>query len=249
MVAKVYGTTDANGVTGTADLVVYDNEIEGPVTILSGLLPDGRRSFDIFNHTVYIDPVDTHFKDISFDNMSEDIIVEISGLYITDSEIFATFVKKEADSATGAEVEIEGVIDSLGTNSFMIGSVTIDYSATLAENIQLPGGVPAEGLFVEVHGFYQGANTINAVEIEEEDDDFGSDIDHISLEGIIANFTNTSDLLFTINGQSVNASTAVFLDSNEVIFTPTTQLSDGVRVEVEGTINGGVLYADEVELH
>ena len=57
-------------------------------------------------------------------------------------------------------------------------------------------------------------------------------------------------LLFTINGQFVDASGAVFLDTNEEVIIPTTtNFYDGLRIEVEGTIIGGMLFADEVELH
>ncbi len=249
MVAKVYGTTNGDGVTGTATLVEYDNDVEGPITNLSALLSDGRMSFDIFNHKVYIDPIDTTFKDTSFGALAEDIIVEVSGLNISDTEVAATFVKFKDTPAIGAEVEIEGIIDSVGTDTFIMGSVTIDYTANPEVDIKLPNGIPVEGILVEVHGSYQGFNIIEAVEIDEEDDDFGSDVDHISLEGIIANFTDEVILQFTINGQAVDAIGAVFYYSSEVEFTPTTELDDGVRIEVEGTIISGVLFADEVELH
>ena len=255
MVAKVYGTTDGNGVTGTATLLVYDDDIEGPVTSTPVVVPDTadtQKSFTIFNQTVIIDLDNTTFQSTSFDTLDVDDMIKISGLPISDTEILATYIKHEGTLVKGtSEVELSGIIDSLDTGAetfTLIGTtILIDYSTTPLEDIQLPGEEPAPGLFVEVDGIYDTNDTIRAIEIQEEEDDLGSDVDHISLEGIITDFVDTTN--FTIDSQLVDASGAVFLDENEFEFIPTNELDDGVRVEVEGTIIGGVLFADEVELH
>lgn len=256
MVAKVYGTTNGDGVTGTADLVVYDNEVEGPITSIPVEVLDSggtQRSFSIFNQTVIIDETKTFIDGKTFSGLAKDDLVEISGLPISDTEILATYVKWDGVLDPGtSEVELSGIIelhDDVAKTFTLVGVTNpINYFTTPLEDIQLTDGVQ-DGLFVEVDGIYDVDDTIIAIEIQEEDDDFGSDIDHISLQGIIADFTNTTDLLFTINGQFVDASGAVFYDTNEVVFIPTIQLANGVRIEVEGNIIGGMLFADEVELH
>jgi hypothetical protein len=240
MVAKIYGTTDSNGLTGTADLVVYDDDIEGPITsppidvVGSG---GSQKSFTIFNQTVIIDQNNTFFNNTNFGDVAINDIIEVSGLPISDTEVLATYVKwKEVLNKGNSIVELSGLIDTHNSllKTFTLGgtTITIDYSSMLPEEIQVTGGVLDTGLFVEVEGRYEIDDTITAIEIEEEDDDFGSDIDHISLEGIIYKFTDTMTLLFTIDSQPVDASGAVFLNSNEVAFFPTTELSDGVRVMV-----------------
>jgi hypothetical protein len=86
---------------------------------------------------------------------------------------------------------------------------------------------------------YQADGSILADEIEEEDDGFESEIDHISLQGIIANFSNVAGLHFTIGRQPVDASLAELSPANLVL---------GNGVEVKGSIAGGVLFADKVKL-
>ncbi|MFV2033343.1 MAG: DUF5666 domain-containing protein, partial [Gammaproteobacteria bacterium] len=104
--------------------------------------------------------------------------------------------------------------------------------------INIPGGL-AIGLFVEIKGIYQGPSSIDATEIEAEDNDFGNSVDQISLQGIIAQFNGIGD--FTIDNQPIDASGATISPAGAVI-------EVGVNVEVEGSIVGGVLIADEVEL-
>ena len=91
---------------------------------------------------------------------------------------------------------------------------------------------------MEVEGVIQDPTTVLAEEVEYEDEDFGDDIDEISLEGVISNYV--SDANFEINGQLVDASGAQRSP-------PGLTLMDGLNVEVEGPIIGGVLIADEVE--
>jgi hypothetical protein len=251
MVAKVYGTTDGNGLTGTADLVVYDDDIEGPVSNL-GIQNGTTKTFEIFGQTIVIDEFDTFFDGTDFHTLSEDDIIEVSGLHASATKIHATYVKFREILMDGSELELKGDISSHDSefDNFILGGVLIDYSTIPPEDIDVTGDVLYDGLYVEVHGTYnEPDSSITAVEIEEEDEEFGDDIEHISLEGIIADFSNTPTIRFTINSQPVDASGAVFFDSDENPFIPSGELSNGVRVEVEGTISGGVLYADEVELH
>lgn len=243
MVARINGSTDAGGTTGIATSVVYDDEIEGPVVNLKDL-GGGRKSFEIFNQTVIIDEINTFFKDTSFDMlaMTLDIdIVEVSGFHAPNNEIFATFVEWQGILVPGtSEVELSGTISNYNSvgMSFSLGSVTINFTSAVV--IEVPGGTLDNGLEVEVEGVYQAGGSILADEIEEKDDDFENEIDHISLQGIIANFSNVTDLLFTVGGQPVDASIAELSPTNLL-------LGNGLNVEVKGSIVGGILFADEVK--
>ena len=242
MVARIEGITDASGVTGTATLVVYDDEIEGPVANLTTLL-NGQKSFEIFNQTVIIDQTSTFFKVTDFGTLAMNDIVEVSGFLAPNNEIFATYIEWQGVLEPGvSEVELTGTISQFdsGTKSFKLGSVTIDFAS--AVTIDVPGEILYNGLEVEVEGVYQADGSILAVEIEEEDDDFESEIDHISLQGIIANFSNVTGLHFTIGGQPVDASIAELSPPGIIV------LDNGVNVEVRGSIVGGVLFADKVKL-
>ena len=75
--------------------------------------------------------------------------------------------------------------------------------------IEVPGDVIKNGLYVEVEGVIQTATSVFAEEIEYENEDFDDDIDKISLEGVVAGFTDIA-LDFFVGSQRVNASTAQF---------------------------------------
>ena len=241
MVARVNGSTDASGITGTATSIIYDDEIEGPVVNLinAGV---GQKSFEIFDQTVIIDEINTVFKNTSFDTVALNDIAEVSGFPAPNNEIIATFVEWQELLIPGtSEVELSGTISNynFAGMSFNLGSVVIDFASVVA--IEVPGGILYDGLIVEVEGIYQPNGSIVALEIEEEDDDFENELEHISLQGIIANFTNVINLLFTIDGQPVDASMAELSPANLV-------LGNGLEVEVKGSITGGVLFADKVKL-
>ncbi len=240
MVARIEGITDASGVTGTATLVVYDDEIEGPVANLTAL-PNGQKSFEIFNQTVIIDEFSTFYEDTTFIGLALNDIVEVSGFPAPNNEIFATFVEKKGILVPGiSEVELTGTISNYNpdVNSFNLGSVIIDFGIA---TIEVPGGILYNGLEVEVEGIYQIGGSILADEIEEEDDEFETELEHISLQGIISDFSNVTGLLFTVDGQPVDASIAE-------LSPPGLVLSNGLNIEVKGSITGGVLFADKVKL-
>jgi len=241
MVARINGATDAGGTTGIATSVVYDDEIEGPVFNLTDL-GGGQKSFEIFGQTVIIDQTSTVFKDF-FSPLAMNDIVEVSGFHAPNNEIFATFVEWQELLIPGtSKVELSGTISNykFAGMSFNLGSVIIDITNVMS--IEVPGGILYDGLIVEVEGIYQPNGSIAALEIEEEDDDFENELEHISLQGIISDFTNLTTLLFTINGQPIDASSA------EISLPTMAGLGNGVNIEAKGSIVGGVLFADEVKL-
>ena len=138
----------------------------------------------------------------------------------------------------GSEVELRGQVDQfLGGTTFKIGSTVINFVPGITE-IDVPGGL-VDGLSVEVKGTFEADLSVSAVRIEEEDEDFGGEIDQVSLQGVISNYVSNSD--FEIDSLPINAGSAQ-------IFPLGAQLANGVEVEVEGDLSGGVLVADEVEL-
>ncbi|MEE8306772.1 MAG: DUF5666 domain-containing protein, partial [Gammaproteobacteria bacterium] len=72
--------------------------------------------------------------------------VEISALEAPDGVIHARYV----GSAVAQPLEVSGGIDSvdIGTQTFTIGNLTVDYSQT--NLLDVPGGIPAVGVIAEV---------------------------------------------------------------------------------------------------
>lgn len=232
MVVRLEVETENGVFTEKAIEVVYDDEIQGPVEATPVTSPDGtQRTFNILGQMVTIDDVGTLFEDTSFGAIDINDVLEISG-FRSATGIVATYVKLETATT---EAELQGEIEApLTATTFMIGSVTVTYDGTdLA-----PGLILQVGQNVEVKGTFVSQSAIDATEIDLEDDDFGEEVDDISLQGIVSGFATGGISNFFIGNQNVDASLA----------TPGFTLMDGMNIEVEGEITGSTLFADEVKL-
>jgi hypothetical protein len=247
MVVKLRVETENGAFTSNALEVVYDNEIEGPlINVTPGLT---IKTGTVFGKSITFDKASTKFEGTSFDDLGkEDVLVdpdviEVSGFRISTSEIVATYVRFIEDlELFSSEIELSGNIENyaVGGNTFEIDGTLINFDPTgVNTEIETPGGVISNGLYVEVEGFIPSATSVFAEEIELEDEDFGGDVEDISLEGVVADFTDIA-LDFFVGSQRVNASMAQL---KPVGLT----LVDGLNIEVEGAIIGGILIADEVE--
>ena len=244
MVVTIIGTVNDDGVTGTADSIVYDDVVEGPVTDEQDDGDPDTRTFNIFDVTVVIDRATTVFVSTDHDALAENDLLEVSGYFGVDGKLLATRVEGKDKLVPGvSEVEIKGEVTGFDSNSSTfellgLDGITITFdNATVFED--LPDTV-ADGQFVEVKGtVFEGS--IFASRIELEDEGFGYDVDRISIEGIVTDFTDITN--FRVSGQRVNASSAAFDPSSLQ-----SSLADGDRVEVEGSLVGGILQAREVEL-
>ena len=242
MKVGIKGSINADGVTGTATHVDFDEEIQGPV---SGITPTGgqTRSFTVFGTTVIIDADGTKFDDdngaFSFDTIEDNDNVEISGFFDENDVLHATRIELEdADFDENSIVEVEGVIEGLSGTFFMIGSLEVDASEAKLDD--LPNGL-VDGIKVEVKGTYDDAsNTLSATKVEGEDDELEDSENEIEIEGIITRYVSDSD--FDVDGHTVDASGAEREPSSLL-------LVEGIHVEVEGIVSNGILIASEVETH
>lgn len=234
-----------NGIfADSAIRIVYDDEIEGPVAATPLEVPGSagsRRQFEILGQNITIDETGTLFENTSFDAIDADDVLEISGFLVSPGAISATYVRKTGILILGAtEVELRGTISNYSPGppqAFNIDGISISTDAMTT--IEVPNGVLMNGLYVEVEGIIQTPTSVLAAEIEFEDEDFGEEVDEVSLQGIISNYV--SDANFQVGGQSVDASAAQISPSGII-------LMNGLEVEVEGEITGGILLAEEVEL-
>ncbi len=251
MVVTVRGSLNDDG-TATADSITYDPNLEGPIADVQPINADGtEREVTVLGTTVILSANGTVFDDetnssVSFDTVSTEMYVEVSGFFDPNGDLRATFVQVQ-DSGPfdpSREVEAKGTVDKYnGINDFelvlapgVMLSVTNVAGAALDD---LPNDEVANGLFVEVKGTLPNlvSTTISATEIEGEglDDDEGE----VEIEGIVTGFVDVSN--FQVAGQQVDASGASFEPTSLV-------LADGLEVEVEGVLLGGVLRAEEVKL-
>jgi hypothetical protein len=241
MVVTIVGTVNDDGVTGMADSIEYDNEIEGPVAAAPVEDLDGvTKTFDIFNVTVMVDRNTTVYESTDYDSLAKNDLLEVSGYFDADGNLRATRVEKDGVLVLGAsEVEIKGTVSGFnGIDKFDLGSIEVTFDAA-TEFEDLPGTV-TDGQYVEVEGILDTVTSVSASRIELEEEGFGDDVDEISLAGIVTDYKDLGS--FRVAGQRVNAAQATFEPSSL-----STVIADGAEVEVEGAIVDGILVAEEVE--
>lgn len=245
MIVSLEAETENGEYTGEAIAVIYDDEIQGPIDSTFGIQTsaDGTQiTFEVFGQRITIDDTGTRFVGTSFVDIKPNDVVEISGFRTDVDKVSATYVKYIEDlDLMNSEVELRGIIENYTAGLpefFEIDGIRIDVDRNDPDlELEVPNEILQDDLFVEVKGIIQDATTIEAKKIELEDEDLGEDVDDVRLQGIISGYTDDSD--FQIDGQLINAVGAVPAGVT---------LGDGVEVEVEGDIVGGVLFADELEI-
>ena len=248
MVVTVEGEVSRDGTTGTATLVRFDSDLEGPITSITPVGTDGvAATVVVLGVDVFVEDGVTIFSGgagFGFGTMTVGDVVEVSGLRGADGSIRATHLEREGSLVPGVTaVELTGVVSGYtpGASSFQIGSVTVNFdpSGVTTNLTELPGGEPSDGQFVEVEGIYEASGEITASAIELEDDEL-PDVDNAEIEGVITRFVSLADM--DVAGQPVDASGARLTPNDPALFRL------GVVVEVEGRISDGVLIARELEL-
>jgi hypothetical protein len=164
------------------------------------------------------------------------------GGYLDDNRaIRATFLQKKI--IVILEYEVTGYVDNLDAElkTFMINGLRVDY-ASIADN--LPQAIPAADLFVEVGGQLAAGGEMIAAKIELGDQLEGKDGDTVEIMGYVTEIVSDTDIIeFKVGNQVVHA------DPDMVLFVDGAAggIAPGVKLEAEGSLEGGILYADEIE--
>ncbi len=248
LIVLVDGRVNDDGKTGRAARIKAEDTLKGP---LAGplLLDDGSVAVGtIMGQTVIFEDNLTKFDPATGLPLGDDVgkVFVVSGFRRDDGKIQATFAHKVSDDlaeflADGGILEVKGTISNLDVipGHFQINGLTINHQSAAKRN--LPAGGLADGLLVEVKGqtFDPLTNTLVALDIEGKARVMGDDIARAEVEGFIANL-NTGAKTFTVNGQPVNYANASFRAGIAA------DLADGVKVEAQGRLSGGILLATRV---
>lgn len=249
MVVTVTGTVNDDGVTGAAEQIEFNHDLEGPISDVPQLDADGlTKTFTVLGTIVIVDTNGTVFDDanpgFTFDTVAQLDVVEVSG-YLDETEVLhATRIEQRENATFNPDrtldgVEIKGLVSNLDAtqNTFNVRELAVQVTGATDQS-DLPGGL-AEGIFVEVNGTLSAdGTTLTAVKIEREG--FDDDAGEVELEGFVTDFVDTSS--FSVNGILINAANAEFEPA-----TLDATLTDGMHVEVEGSIDGGILDAEKVK--
>jgi hypothetical protein len=238
-IVTVTGRGNGNIFGAVANRVMYNDDVEGPIENIFDIDSTTRR-VKVMGQTVFVNAL-TNFQETTFDTIAEDDVVEISGFVDDTGAIRATFLEKTGEFAPDVVYEVTGFVTNLDSDleTFQINDLTVDYS--MADTSGLPGGVPAEGLFVEVEGTLDApGEEMLATEIEPADELEGNDGDEIEITGFVTEVVSTFQ--FTVGNQMVETGGAtVFIDGIAQDVAP------GVKLEAEGILVDGILFADEIE--
>lgn len=229
MVVRITGTyrpgeaTPAGYVPGEAEEVRYESTIRGVVTSASGV------AFQVLGRTVRV-VGSTRFEDGQTPGAGD--LVEVSGLDEPDGGLRATFVRVlGAFDPETDEVKVKGPAHGVdeASGTFWVGD----------QEIRAPEGLrlPAENEHVEVRGRLEGGVLVaERIESGEEGLPEGHEVEVSGVANVVVG------TWFTLDGTEVDASGASFEGGTAADLRP------GLRVEVEGTVENGIVIAREVEI-
>ena len=238
MVVLVEGTVNPDGVTGIAETVIFDDEVEGPITAIEVNANGDAKLITVLGVSIIVERTGTVFENVTFETLSVGNVVEVSGFPEGIASLRATRVEKKADSyGAGQVVEIKGFISGLQATEFLIGAQRVDFAT--ADLADVPGGVLNEGDYVEVYGTLEGELLV-ASRIESEDTAAINPTPGatFTVQGGIRNFVSISN--FDVAGINVDASGATLTPAD-------LNLGNGVAVEVTGVWEEETLVAVTVE--
>jgi hypothetical protein len=182
----------------------------------------------------------TKLKGTDFDTIAQNDLVEVSGLVDDTGAIRATFLEKTGDFMPGNVVGVTGFIVNLdiGLKTFEINGLTVNY--TSIDSGDLPQGF-ADGLLIEVEGTLDAAGgEMLATSIELGDEIGDGNSDQIEVLGFVTDIGSAFE--FTVGNQLVQFdATTLFVDgtSENILL--------GAKLEAEGRLVDGILFADEIE--
>lgn len=247
MVVTLEGTVNADGTTGTAARIVYSDELEGVVTATA--LSGGVGTLTVMGQVVTVSAETVFESEVgaiaALDNIAVGNIIEVSGHASSGGTIYATRIEVKRAAQDDSEIEVKGVISGLTDTTFQLGGLTVDFSALSAD--EMPEGVLADGLFVEVKSTtaYDGSGALIASEIELEDDGFrvreGEEGEDVEIDGMVT--ADFADDQFEINGQMVLIDGDTEFENGDAA-----NLVAGTKAKVEAEYDdAGQLVASEIE--
>jgi len=237
-IVTVIGTKGDAEEEAIAERVFYSDEVSGPVISVTTTDP-GTMELAVMGQTVVINAL-TQFKTIDFDTIATNDVVEVSGYYDDMGTIWATFVDKIGEFTPGLVYEVKGFIQSLSTvqETFLINGLLVDYSDP---GVIMPGVPLDDGLLVEAEGIvdHTGLNMF-AQSISIQDDISEKNADEVEVTGFVTAVVSTDE--FTVGTQDVIVEAgAEFVDGTQA------DIALGIKLEAEGTLEDGILYAEEIE--
>lgn len=237
MTVKVMGSLEPDFLTGTATKVESGIDARGPISNLDS----AAGTFKIQGLEVSTDS-ETIFEGVAnLAGLSNTDWVKVYGQAWGAGFIRASRIEKLSAAST---LILSGSVSSLDKTSqtFSLGNLTIQYGAA-----KFLGGVDASslanGVLVRVRTTAAAAGGVLAVSSIQAWYPLPlTDSNALSVSGVITNYSSRST--FQVLGYAVDASTPTTL----VTGGPASAMGNGVKVEVAGIVQSGVLKATKIKI-
>ncbi len=243
MMVTIRGTQD-DSVNVTAGEIEYEDNLEGLVATVNSL----TNSFVVLGQVVFTDDA-TVIDGATLATLASLVgkVVEVSGYSNPDGSIRATRVEVK----TGiTDYELKGTVQNLNTanKTFTVGGLVVEYRLAQNMQISLQNGAYVE-IKVPASGYDASQNRImamNQLRIEArmriEERAGSADGEFANVEGVVNKFSAGTPTLFNANGIPVQTNSQTRFVSGEE-----TDLANGILLEVEGVMSGGLLQAKVVK--
>jgi len=230
MTVQVVGDADDATQTGTAGQLQLIHGDRGMVTAIDTT----AGTLTVLGQTIKTNAATAFLGVSNLAGLSLNQYVEVFGALQADGSILATLVQVKIPTA----ISVVGIVTTMGTNTFNIGSLTVNYSNPPT------GGTLAVGSRVKVKAAVGSLTgnvlTASTVQVASASSVYGSNLaanTRIKLKGVATASVNG---VLTVSGTSVNIASAVIRGGVSV--------TAGNFVEVKGIWDGSVLQATQVEL-
>lgn len=258
MTVEVDGELDGTRTQGTADRVRVDEFVEGPIRSVTLNGDDTVATIDVFGITVLATDGVTVLDDsggpaIGIGDFAVDDMIEVYGLEDDTGAVRATRVERNGTKSFGvSSVDLTGTVSNenldgagLGTFEITNGGVTVVVTVDALTDQSSLSAALDDGDFVEIDGILTNDLAVRATRLSDDDRSI-SDQTNFEIEGVMSGFIDfTIPNTFFVGGIEVDPRSlaGVVLIPNDISL-----YRDGVTVEIEGDIVGGILNPDRIKL-
>lgn len=230
MTVEITGDRNVGGATGRATHIRSHSYAHGPVASVDST----NGQLTVLGLLVFVTPTTVFDGAPGLAALATNDFIEVYGLPDQAGNLRATRIEKKSSPG---EVRLVGIAQNADPNAdtFTLYGNTIAYQDARLDTIS---GDVTNGMLVRIRGTLQASGDITASRVGQfSRHPSASNGQAVEIEGIITQFD--SDDSFEVNGLPVHVPATARREGGVAI---------GLRVEVEGTIDNGILVADKVEL-
>jgi hypothetical protein len=233
-VVRIDGSFNASASSGNAVTIHAAPEVQGAVSTVN----KPAATFVVLGQEVSISAATVFDGLASVADLAPGDAVRVSGLPFQAGQLLASRISRLP--AVPATAYVTGVVTSadIAGKSFVVGAQRVSYTASTT----LDGGAGSTlrvGAYVRVNGTLASGNVIAAARIRPWQSP-APEAAAVTWGGVVSDYVSSAS--FTIGGQRVDASAA------QITGGPASSIGNGVRVEIDGVMTGGVLKASKLRI-